>query len=239
MTTTSAASAATSSQPAGLLTASDQTTQDAIGLASNFNSFLQLLTTQLKNQDPLSPLDATQFTTQLVQFSQVEQSINTNSRLDQLVKLQSGSQAMNAVSFMGQKIQAFGDSISLSDGTGQYNYTLPADAATATVTIKNSNGDVVRTITGAPTTEGTHELTWDGKDDQGNTMPDGLYSFSVTAKDSDKAPIDVTTGESGIVKGVTVENGVVVLDLGNEQYVKVTDLFSVTAPPAPAPDTSS
>ncbi|MGE5147864.1 MAG: flagellar hook assembly protein FlgD, partial [Candidatus Eiseniibacteriota bacterium] len=141
-------------------------------------------------------------------------------------------QAMNAVSFMGQKIQAFGDSISLSDGSGQYNYTLPADAASTSIVIKNSNGDVVRTITNAPTTEGTHELTWDGKDDQGNKMADGLYTFSVTAKDSDKNAIDVTTGVSGVVKGVTVENGVVVLDLGNGQTVKVTDLFTVTAPPA-------
>jgi flagellar basal-body rod modification protein FlgD len=231
MTTTSATSAA-SSQPAGLLTASDQTTKDAIGLASNFNSFLQLLTTQLKNQDPLSPLDATQFTTQLVQFSQVEQSINTNSRLDQLVKLQSGSQAVSAVSFMGQKVQAFGDTMQLTSGSGTYNYTLPSNAASATVTIKDSQGTVVRTITGAPTAEGNHELSWDGKDDQGNTMPDGLYSFSVTAKDSDKNPVDVTTGISGIVKGVTVDNGVVVLDLGNGQKAKVTDVFTVTAPPA-------
>jgi flagellar basal-body rod modification protein FlgD len=233
MTTTPAAtSAASSSQPAGLLTASNQTTKDAVGLATNFNSFLQLLTTQLKNQDPLSPLDATQFTTQLVQFSQVEQSINTNSRLDQLVKLQSGSQAVSATSFMGQKIQAFGDTMALTGGSAEYNYTLPVDAASASITIKNSNGDVVRTITGAPTTEGTHELSWDGKDDQGNTMTDGLYTFSVSAKDSAKAAVDVTTGVQGIVKGVTVDHGVVVLDLGNGQLVKVTDLFSVTAPPA-------
>jgi flagellar basal-body rod modification protein FlgD len=231
MTTTSAATSAANHQPAGLLTASDTTTKDAIGLATNFNNFLSMLTTQLKNQDPLAPMDATQFTSQLVQFSQVEQSINANSRLDQLVKLQSGSQAVSAVSFMGQSVQAFGDKMVLSNGNAQYVYTLPQDAASTTVTIKNANGDIVRTIATAPTASGNHLLTWDGKDDQGNTMPDGTYSFAVNATDSNKAAIDATTGVTGTVKGVTVDNGVVVLDLGSGLHVKVTDVFTVTPPP--------
>jgi len=230
MTTTSAASGAASNQPAGLLTASDQTTKDAVGLATNFNSFLQLLTTQLKNQDPLSPMDATQFTTQLVQFSQVEQSINTNSRLDQLVKLQSGSQAMSAVSFMGQEVEAFGDKTVLKDGSARFVYTLPSDASSITVTIKNANGDVVRTITNAPKDKGEHLMTWDGKDDQGNVMAKGTYNFSVGAKDSNDEAIDAVTGMIGTVKGVTVDNGTVVLDLGDDLLAKVTDVFTVNKP---------
>lgn len=228
MTTTSPASGSTApQQPAGLLTASDQTTKDAIGLASNFNSFLQLLTTQLKNQDPLSPMDATQFTTQLVQFSQVEQSINTNSRLDQLVKLQSGSQAMSAVGFMGQEVQAFGDKTVLKDGNSRFVYTLPSDANSLTVTIRNANGDVIRTISNAPKDQGDHVVAWDGKDDQGNPMVNGTYSFSVSAKDAKDASIDAVTGVIGTVQGVTVDNGTVVLDLGNDLHAKVTDVFSV------------
>jgi flagellar basal-body rod modification protein FlgD len=227
---TSATGATTPQQPAGLLTASDQTTQDAIGLATNFNSFLQLLTTQLKNQDPLAPMDATQFTTQLVQFSQVEQSINTNSRLDQLVKLQSGSQAMSAVGFVGQEIQAFGDQTVLKDGSARFVYTLPSDAASTTITIKNANGDVIRTIANAPKDEGDHILTWDGKDDQGNPMANGTYTFSVSAKDGSDAAIDAVTGVIGTVQGVTVDNGTVVLDLGNGVHSKVTDVFTVNPP---------
>jgi flagellar basal-body rod modification protein FlgD len=230
MTTTSSATNSTS-QAVSLLGASDATTQDALGLAQNFDSFLSLLTTQLKNQDPLAPMDSTQFTTQLVQFSQVEQSINTNSRLDQLVKLQSGSQAVSAVSFVGKSIEAFGDTMVLSEGTASYVYTLPQDAASSTVTIKDSSGKIVHTITNAPTAEGKHVLTWDGKDDQGNALEDGTYSFSVAAKDSDGAAVDATTAIAGTVQGVTVENGVVVLDLGNGQLVKVTDVFTVTNPP--------
>jgi flagellar basal-body rod modification protein FlgD len=231
MTTTSPTGGSTTpQQPAGLLTASDQTTQDAIGLASNFNSFLQLLTTQLKNQDPLAPMDATQFTTQLVQFSQVEQSINTNSRLDQLVKLQSGSQAMSAVGFMGQEVQAFGDKTVLKDGNARFVYTLPSDAGSLTVTIKNANGDVIRTISNAPKDQGDHVVAWDGKDDQGNPMVNGTYTFSVSAKDAKDQAIDAVTGVIGTVQGVTVDNGTVVLDLGNDLHAKVTDIFTVNEP---------
>lgn len=230
MTTTSAASS--TNQAVSLLTASDATTKDALGLAQNFDSFLSLLTTQLKNQDPLAPMDSTQFTTQLVQFSQVEQAINTNTRLDQMVKLQSGSQAVSAVSFVGKSVEAFGDTMALSGDTASYVYTLPQDVASSTVTIKDSSGKIVRTIANAPTAEGKHALTWDGKDDQGNDLDDGIYTFSVAAKDSNGNAVDVTTAIAGTVKGVTVENGVVVLDLGNDQLVKVTDIFTVTNPPA-------
>ena len=233
MTTTSPATNATGSA-VSLLGASDATTQDAIGLAQDFDSFLQLLTTQLKNQDPLAPLDSTQFTTQLVQFSQVEQSINTNSRLDQLVKLQSGSQAVSAVSFVGRAVEAFGNTMSLADGAASYVYELPHDAASATVTIKDGSGSIVRTITGAPIAEGKHMLSWDGTDDQGNELADGLYSFSVDAKDGNGATIDVTTAIAGTVQGVTVDNGTVVLDLGGGQLVRVTDVFTVTEPPPAA-----
>jgi flagellar basal-body rod modification protein FlgD len=233
MTTTSSATNSTS-QAMSLLGASDATTQDAIGLSQDFDSFLSLLTTQLQNQDPLAPMDSTQFTTQLVQFSQVEQSINTNARLDQLVALQSGSQAVSAVSFVGKAIEAFGDTMVLAEGTASYVYTLPQDTASTTVTIKDSSGTIVRTITNAPTAEGKHLLTWDGKDDQGNAMTDGTYTFTVTGKDSNGAAVETVTAIAGTVQGVTVENGVVVLDLGNGQLVKVTDVFTVSNPP-PAP----
>ncbi|HEX7104832.1 MAG TPA: flagellar hook assembly protein FlgD [Acidothermaceae bacterium] len=233
MTTTTPAISSTI-QAMGLLGASDATTRDAVGLAQDFDSFLSLLTTQLKNQDPLAPMDSTQFTTQLVQFSQVEQSINTNARLDQLVKLQSGSQAVSAVSFVGKAVEAFGDAMVLSDGAASYVYKLPHDVASATITIKDGSGKIVRTITGAPTAEGKHVLSWDGKDDQGNALADGTYTFSVDAKDSEGAAVDVTTAVAGTVLGVTVDKGTVVLDLGGGQLVRVTDVFTVTEPPQPA-----
>lgn len=212
----------------GILGASQNTINSAIGLAQNFDDFLQLLTTQLQNQDPLEPLDATEFTTQLVQFASVEQQIGQNSRLDELLKVQSGSQAVGAVSFLDTIVEAFGDKAALVSGEATFTYTLASKAESATITIRDDTGKIVRTIDGE-LGAGKHTLAWDGKDDQGVLQKDGTYSISVSAKDADGKTIDAKTGTVGKVSGVTVENGVLVLDLGGIT-VKVTDVVSVKRP---------
>lgn len=212
----------------GLLNASQNTLKSASSLAQNFENFLTLLTTQLQNQDPLEPLDSTQFTTQLVQFASVEQQIGQNARLDEIVKIQGGSQAVSAVSFLDNVVEAFGNVGVLKDGTASYSYTLPSQAQKTTITIRNEAGDIVRTIDGE-VDAGKHTLTWDGKNDQGVPQPDGKYSITVTATGENKTPIKATTGIVGQVTGVTVEDGQLVLDLGGVT-VKVTDVLSVTKP---------
>jgi flagellar basal-body rod modification protein FlgD len=212
----------------GLLGASQNTLKSAAGLAQNFDDFLKLLTTQLQNQDPLQPMDSTQFTTQLVQFASVEQQIGQNARLDEIVKLQGANQAVSAVSFLDDIVEAFGSTGLLKDGSADYTYSLASPAQKTTITIKNEAGDVVRTLDGE-TTAGKHGLTWDGKNDQGLQLPDGKYSITVTATGDNKAQIDTTTGIVGKVIGVTVEDGQLVLDLGGVK-VKVTDVLSVTKP---------
>ena len=212
----------------GLLNASQETLKSASSLAQNFDSFLTLLTTQLQNQDPLSPMDSTQFTTQLVQFASVEQQIGQNARLDEMVKLQGGSQAVSAVSFLDNVVEAFGSTGILQNGSASYTYTLPSAAQKTTITIRNAAGDVVRTLDGE-LTAGKHTLTWDGKNDQGIQQPDGKYSITVAATGENKTPITATTGIVGKVSGVTVEDGQLVLDLGGVT-VKVTDVLSVTKP---------
>src|SRR6195256_985265 len=93
-------------------------------LAGNFNTFLTLLTSQLKNQDPLSPMDTTQFTQQLVQFSAVEQQINGNKKLDQLIGLQSTANAYGAVGFVGTQVAADSDQLSLQNKKSKFDYTI-------------------------------------------------------------------------------------------------------------------
>lgn len=215
----------------GLLNASQNTLKSASSLAQNFENFLTLLTTQLQNQDPLSPLDSTQFTTQLVQFASVEQQIGQNARLDEIVKIQGGSQAVSAVSFLDNIVEAFGSTGVLKDGSASYSYTLPSTAQKTTITIRNAAGDIVRTIEGE-TDAGKHKLAWDGKNDQGVQLADGKYSITVTATGENQTPITAVTGIVGKVTGVTVEDGQLVLDLGGVT-VKVTDVLSVTKP-APA-----
>jgi len=212
----------------GLLNASQNTLQSASSLAQNFENFLALLTTQLQNQDPLSPMDSTQFTTQLVQFASVEQQIGQNARLDEIVKIQGGSQAVSAVSFLDNVVEAFGSTGILKDGVANYTYTLPTQSQKTTITIRNAAGDIVRTIDGE-TEAGKHSLTWDGKNDQGVQLDDGKYSITITATGENQAQITAITGIIGKVTGVTVEDGQLVLDLGGVT-AKVTDILSVTKP---------
>ena len=212
----------------GLLSASQNTLQSAAGLAQNFDDFLTLLTTQLQNQDPLEPLDSSEFTTQLVQFASVEQQIGQNARLDEIVKIQGGSQAVGAVSFLDTIVEAFGNTAALQDGQAGYTYTLPSEAATLTINIKNEAGETIRTLTGE-TAAGKHSLVWDGKNDQGIAQPEGKYSITVTAKNAEGGDITASTGVVGKVSGVTVKDGQLVLDLGGIT-VKVTDVLSVKKP---------
>lgn len=212
----------------GILGASQNTINSAIGLAQNFDDFLQLLTTQLQNQDPLEPLNATEFTTQLVQFASVEQQIGQNSRLDELLKVQSGSQAVGAVSFLDTIVEAFGDKAVLTGGEANFTYTLASKAESASIIIRDETGKIVRTLDGE-LGAGKHNLVWDGKDDQGVLQKDGVYSISVSAKDADGKTIETKTGTIGKVSGVTVKEGVLVLDLGGIT-VKVTDVVSVKRP---------
>ncbi len=211
--------------PIGLLGASQKTIESAVGLANNFNDFLMLLTTQLQNQDPLKPLDATQFTTQLVQFASVEQAISQNARLDEILKIQGGNQAVGAVAFLDSIVEAFGDTTMLSGGTAEFAYRLPSDAKTVNVTIKNADGDVVRTLTG-DLTAGTHKIVWDGNNDQGVAQPVGKYTSYVTASGANDESLNVVTSIFGTVSGITVKDGALVLDLGGHT-VKIGDVVSV------------
>lgn len=212
----------------GLLNASQNTLSSASSLAQNFENFLSLLTTQLQNQDPLAPLDSTQFTTQLVQFASVEQQIGQNARLDEILKIQGGSQAVSAVGFLDNIVEAFGATGVLKDGSSTFTYTLPSDAKTVNITIANEAGETVRTIVGE-TAAGKHTLVWDGKNGQGTVQPDGKYTIKIAASDANDEALAATTAVVGKVSGVTVEDGQLVLDLGGVN-VKVTNILSVTKP---------
>src|SRR5580692_12392582 len=126
-------------------TASAATAASTQQIAGNFDTFLQLLTTQLQNQDPLSPLDTNQFTEQLVEFASVEQQINENSNLQTLISLQQTSAATQAMQFLGSSVTVNSSAATLANATGQaatWNLNSPAPA-TGSVTITNSSGTVV------------------------------------------------------------------------------------------------
>lgn len=194
-----------------------EATSNALGgsasLAENFDNFLTLLTTQLRHQDPLSPLDTNEFTQQLVSFSAVEQAINTNKKLDAMLALQGGNQLSSAVPYIGRDIEAESPLFMLQDGSATITYGFAATSAETTITIVDDEGHTVRTITGE-TAAGFHKLIWDGKDDLGNDLPEGIYRANVVAVDAEDKTISTVTGTIGRVTGVEVQDGELILLLG-------------------------
>jgi flagellar basal-body rod modification protein FlgD len=183
------------------LTSASQTETSRKGIADNFDAFLSLLTTQLKNQNPLDPLDSNEFTAQLVQFSGVEQSIKTNENLEKLLALSSASTLTTAVGFIGKVVTASGDTTSLVNGQAQWSYTVDQDVPEATITIKDKFGQTVFTNQ-TNLLSGTQTLQWDGRTTSGAQSPPGSYTISIDAKDSSSNPLKVDTTIIGLVESV-------------------------------------
>src|SRR5262249_14066280 len=153
-------------------------------LSGNFNTFLTLLTTQLQNQDPLSPMDSNQFTQQLVEFSQVEQQIDTNNNLQSLIALGQSNTLSSSASYLGKSITLTPANGAPQNSSCTWRYAPGADAANTTLTVTDSTGKVVYTEPGE-TSSGGHDFTWDGTDSSGNQLPDGVYKLSVASNASD------------------------------------------------------
>ncbi len=151
-------------------------------LEEELNRFLNLLVTQLKNQDPLDPLDANEFTSQLVAFAGVEQQIFANSNLEKLLQLEQTNQISALVDFIGTTVEAEGRTVPLQDGQAEIGYTIPAGTDSATITITNSTGLTVFQGN-AETSSGTHVFAWDGKNNSGVLQPDGAYNVLVNGLD--------------------------------------------------------
>ncbi len=194
-------------------------------LADTFDTFLMLLTTQLKNQDPLDPMKSEQFTTQLVQFAGVEQSINTNKKLEQLIELQTSSQLNSAVSYIGKIVEVVADELMLDNGATKISYGLESNAATTVISIVDLNGNAVRVINGE-ISAGRHEFAWDGRNDKGDQVPDGVYGFSVVSVDRDDETVESVAASLGRVTGVEIVDDALMLNIG-EMGVPFDSLFAV------------
>ncbi|HXU50516.1 MAG TPA: flagellar hook assembly protein FlgD [Casimicrobiaceae bacterium] len=169
------------------------------GAATNANGlvddasqrFLTLLVTQLQNQDPLNPLDNAEITSQLAQLSTVTGVNKINDTLASLSTALDANQYMQSANLVGHDVVVSGNQIALADGTGKLAYAVKSAADDVTITIKDANGAVVRTIDAGPATADVHFLDWDGKADSGQSLADGKYTFTVTAT-AGKASVDTT-----------------------------------------------
>jgi flagellar basal-body rod modification protein FlgD len=195
---------------------SSSTGLDSNTIAGNFTTFLTLLTTQLKNQDPTNPLDTNQFTQQLVEFAQVEQQLKSNDQLSTLVSLQQSTQATQALGFVGETVTVNSNTATLANGSTKWTMSA-SKPSSATINISNSSGQVV--FSGTTTLQaGTNTFTWNGQGNNGTQWPDGIYTMSVTAKDTTGQSVGVSTLVTGVVDSVDLTQNPPVLSVNGQKF---------------------
>ena len=209
-------------------------------MASNFETFLALLTAQLKNQDPLSPMDSTQFTQQLVQMTGVEQQLLTNDLLEKLVS-NTGSGISTAVSLIGKEVRADSDLGALSGGKAEWVYKLDRAASDVKIEVLDSKGRIVQTIAPTDNAAGEHTFKWDGKTAAGSTAADGVYSLRVTAKDSSGSDVPTGIVAQGVVTGVQQVDGQTVVTINGAQipWERITLIRQAPEPETDETETAS
>nr|WP_313040772.1 flagellar hook capping FlgD N-terminal domain-containing protein [Brevundimonas diminuta] len=185
-------------------------------LASNFQTFLSLLTTQLKNQDPLSPVDSNEFTAQLTQMAGVEQQLLTNDLLTGLLKAQQGDGLTGAAQYIGKDATAVWAATRFEDGEANWSYELAADATDATLQVLDASGKVVWSGPAPEKTNGMHDFKWDGKTTGGGQVDDGgVYTLKVVAKDGAGKAVDSQVLIRGRVTGVEMYDNTPFVIIGN------------------------
>lgn len=181
-------------------------------LSSNFNGFLKMLMTQLQNQDPTSPMNTNEFTSELVQFSSVEQQINTNTSLTQLIQLTQAGEVMQASAMAGKHVTVASDHVPLQNGKGIIQFTTPA-AAPVDIAIYDDSGNKLSDNM-LMSVKGTNTWTWNGTTSNGSSLPDGSYKIAVVSANADGTTSAVSTSVTGTATGVLSQSNGMQLRLG-------------------------
>ena len=204
---------------------SAQSTTDVLGK----DDFLQLLVTQLQNQDPLNPMDSTEFTAQLAQFSSLEQLYNVNDNLNGLGANQLTMNNTQTISMIGKTTWAYGNIIQKSDSSfTDIHFGLGENATETVVNIYNAQGDFIKTISAGTMDAGDHSVSWDGTDSEGRSVADGFYQFEVLAGDAEGVPVATETFIVGVVSGVTFDDNGVAHLLINDMSIPMSSIVHVT-----------
>ena len=207
-----------------------QSSSASAALNTNFDAFLKMLITQMKNQDPTNPMDSNQFTQQLVQMSSVEQQIQTNKNLETLITSNTITNANSAVSLLGKQVEGSGTASLLQNGEAKWSFNLASNAPDTTVSVVNNKGATVYTekVDGK---SGSNSFTWDGVGTDGNTYEDGSYYLKVTANDSEGNSVASDTRTKGIVTAIDMSGTDPLLTINGAQ-IHYSEITGVSEPNA-------
>ena len=218
----------TVTNPIGMTTPISGQTSAPDKSALGKDEFLRMLVAQLQHQDPLSPMESTEFTSQLAQFSSLEQLTDVNDNLKYLQLYQASLNNAQAVNFIGKTVKASGDSISVTGGVaGKIQFNLAGNAGEANVYVYDSAGNPVKTIECGALSAGGQSIEWDGTNDDGYGVSDGKYSFDVVATDADGNTVDASKIIEAKVTGVTFDEGTTYL-LSGDVRIAMGDVIEVT-----------
>lgn len=198
------------------------TTQKSLGK----DDFLKLFIMQLRFQNPLNPMDSTEFTAELAQFSALEQLNNMNTKLQDLLLFQNSIQNTLANNLIGRTVKISGNELYLRDNA-EIGYVLQEDAANVMVSIYNSNGELVRQVDLGKQTSGDRSYVWDGTDGNGYHLPEGYYRVKVQAFNNSGNPISVSTDTYRKVTGITFDNNITYLILDDSLKVQLSDIKEI------------
>ncbi|HVN70569.1 MAG TPA: flagellar hook capping FlgD N-terminal domain-containing protein, partial [Desulfomonilia bacterium] len=199
----------------------------ATSASSEKDMFLNLLVKQLQYQDPLNPMENTEFASQLAQFSSLEALTSMKDSVDKLSQVQGTMSNTQALSFIGKKVSANGNTIQFTGSSSTLNFNLSDKASQVQVTIYNSSGTAVRAFNATGVQSGDIQCTWDGKDDKGQALAAGKYYFTVSAKGYDGNAVNATTYATGTVTGVRFDGGNVYLEIGDKE-VNLADVSKIS-----------
>lgn len=208
--------------------ASPSKTENALtSLNSDLDTFLTLLTTQLQNQDPTSPMDTNEMTRQLVEFANVEQQIAQNKNLETLVGLQNDNANAGAVAYIGHEVQVEGNTTNVTAQGTTWGYQFDGVPENVTLNVLNDAGSLVYTEEGSTIAGGRHDFNWNLTDSSGGSLAPGNYTMNVSAIDAAGESLDVNVDSTGLVSGVqTTANGPQLM-IGDDITVAIAKIMKI------------
>jgi flagellar basal-body rod modification protein FlgD len=192
------------------------------------NDFMTLFITQLQYQDPMKPVDSYQMASQMAQFSNVEATMKMSDNMEKLLDYQTSQNNLQLLNLIGKRVQTYGNQLAVNGGeASETEFSLKDTASSCTVQIYDAAGNLVRSLDKGSLAAGPYALAWDGKDQIGNQVEDGVYSYVVKALDMAGQEVETESRTTGMVTGLEFESGQAEVTVDKQVEVRTSDIVKV------------